>query len=47
MMKKGPTKAKATKMLKDGTIRGKKITKKQRGYFGAMASGKKSTIKKR
>lgn len=33
----GPTKKKAKKILKHGTIRGKKITKKQRGKFGAIA----------
>ena len=35
------TRAKARKILSDGTIRGKPITKKQRGLFGAIASGKK------
>lgn len=33
---------KAKKILKDGTVRGKKITPKQRGFFGAVAGkGKK------
>lgn len=32
-------KGKACKILKDGTIRGKKITGKQRRYFGAICSG--------
>ena len=32
--------AKAKEMLKDGTANGKKLTKKQRGYFGLVASGK-------
>lgn len=34
-----PSKSKAKKILKDKTIRGKKITKKQRGLFGLIASG--------
>lgn len=38
--KKGPTRAKAKKILKDGSIRGKKITKAQRGFFGAAAGRK-------
>ena len=40
-MAKGLTKSKAKKILKDGIIRGKKLTKKQRGFFGATAAGKK------
>ena len=35
------TKAKAKKILRDGAIRGKKLTKKQRGFFGARSAGKK------
>ena len=35
------SKAKAKKMLKDGKVRGKKLTKKQKGFFGLIASGKK------
>lgn len=31
------TKKKAAKMLKHGAIRGKPLTKKQRGLFGAIA----------
>ena len=31
------TKKKAKKILKDGTVRGKKLTKKQRGFFGFKA----------
>lgn len=31
------SRSKAKKILKDGTIRGKKITKKQKGFFGAIA----------
>lgn len=37
------TKTKAKKILKDGTVRGKKITKKQRGFFGSIASGKRKS----
>ena len=33
------TKAKAKKILRDKRIRGKKLTKKQRGFFGARAGG--------
>lgn len=33
------TKSKAQKILHDKQVRGKKLTKKQRGYFGAVASG--------
>jgi len=35
--------AKAEKMLHDGTIRGKKITDRQRRYFAAVAYGKKQS----
>ncbi len=38
--RKGPSRAKAKKILRDGTIRGKKLTKAQRGLFGARAGGK-------
>ena len=31
------TKAKAKKVLKHGKVRGKKLTKKQRGFFGARS----------
>lgn len=34
-----PTKAR--KILKDGKVHGKKLTSKQKGYFGARAGGKK------
>ena len=38
--KKGrPSRAKAKKMLKEGKARGHKLTKKQRGYLGAVAGG--------
>jgi len=33
------TEQKAEEILKDGTVHGKPITKKQRGYFGAVAGG--------
>lgn len=33
------SKAKAKEILKDGTVHGKKLTKKQKGYFGAVAGG--------
>lgn len=33
------TKAKAKKILKEGKAKGKKITKKQRGFFGARVGG--------
>lgn len=39
----GPSKAKAREILKDGTVHGKPLTKKQRGYMGVVASGKKPT----
>ncbi len=34
------TKAKAKKILKDGSVRGKKLSKKQKRFFGAKAGGK-------
>ncbi len=40
-MKKKLSATKAKKMLKDGTVRGHKLTKKQKGYFGLIAGGKK------
>lgn len=45
--RKGPSRAKAKKILRDGTVRGHKLTKKQRGLFGVIASGKKPRGKKR
>jgi hypothetical protein len=36
-----PGVAKAREMLHHGTVHGKKLTKKQRGLFGAIASGKR------
>lgn len=35
----GISKQKARKILKDGSVRGKKLTPKQRRYMGARASG--------
>ena len=34
-----PSPAKAKEMLKHGTVHGKKLSKKQRGLFGAIAGG--------
>ena len=41
----GPSKHKAKEMLKHGEVGGKKLTKKQKGLFGAIAGGAK--LKKR
>ena len=38
MKKLSPTKAK--KMLHEGKVHGRPITRRQRGYFGAVAGGK-------
>ena len=35
------TKAKAKKILKHGSVHGKPLNKKQRGFFGARAGGKR------
>jgi len=35
------TKKKARKILHDKKVKGKRLTKKQRGFFGAVASGKR------
>jgi len=40
-MAKKLTKAKAKKILSDKKIRGKPLTSKQRGFFGAKASGQR------
>lgn len=37
---------KAKKMLKEGTVRGEKLTDKQKRYFGWVAGGKKPKTKK-
>jgi len=34
-----PTRAKAKIILKEGEVRGKSLTKKQKGFFGARAGG--------
>ena len=38
---KGPSQGKARQILKDGTAQGRPLSKKQRGLFGAIASGQK------
>lgn len=38
---KGPSPSKARQMLHDGTAQGQPLSKKQRGLFGAIASGQK------
>lgn len=40
-MAKRLTKAKARKILRDGEVRGKKLTAKQKKFFGAIAGGEK------
>ena len=35
------TRAKAKKILRHGSVRGKKLTKAQKGFFGARAGGVK------
>lgn len=42
MSKRGApiSKAKAHKILRDGTVHGKSLTKKQYGLFGAIAGGR-------
>lgn len=37
---------KAKKILKDGTVQGHPLTKKQKGFFGLIAGGGKPTKKK-
>ena len=37
---KGPSKAKSKKILKHGKVKGRKLTKKQKGFFGSRAGGK-------
>jgi len=39
--------SKAKEILKDGSIRGKSITTKQRGLFGAVARGQKVRLSDR
>ena len=40
MASKNLSQSKAKKMLRDKTVRGRKITARQRRYFGAVASRK-------
>ncbi len=35
------SKKKARKILRDGKVAGKKLTSKQKGFFGAKAGGKR------
>lgn len=35
-----PTQHKARKIKREGKVRGKKLTKKQEGFFGLIAGGK-------
>lgn len=37
----GPSKQKAKKILEHGSVKGKKLTPKQRRFMGARAGGKK------
>lgn len=39
-MAKKVTQKKAKKILRDGKVRGKKLSKAQKGFFGARAGGK-------
>ena len=39
--KSGVTQKKAAKILKDGAVRGKPLTRAQQYYFGVVAGGKK------
>ena len=41
MARHGPSRGKARKILRHGSVRGKPLTKKQRGFFGARAGGKR------
>jgi len=45
-MAKKLTEKKAKKILKDNSIKGKPLTKKQKGFFGAVAGGNKPIKKK-
>lgn len=42
-----PSKAKAMEMMEHGEVRGKPLTDKQRGYFGAVAGGRSKRRKRR
>ena len=39
MAKKKLTKAKAKQILREGVVRGKRLTAKQKGFFGSRAGG--------
>lgn len=39
------TRGKAKKILEDGAVHGKKLTKKQQRFFGAIAGGQKPRSK--
>lgn len=39
MARKGVTKTKAKEILRHGSVRGKKLSKAQKGFFGARAGG--------
>lgn len=41
------SKEKAKKMMKEGMVKGKPMSEKQKGYFGMMAGGKKTNPLKR
>lgn len=43
--KKGPSKVKAMEILHDGTVRGHKLTPRQRRYMGWIAGGGKTRKK--
>lgn len=40
-------KEKAKKILRDGSVRGKPLTKPQKGFFGARAGGAKPRARKK
>jgi len=40
--KKYPSKNKAKKILKEGAVKGKRMTRKQKKFFGWVAGGKKA-----
>ena len=43
----GLTKKKAKTILEEGMVRGKPLTKKQKGFFGLVAGGQKKKIRKK
>lgn len=46
-MAKKLTKGKAKKILSDGSVKGHKLTKKQKRFFGAIAGGQSAKRKKK